>query len=170
MIRRLIIPGIVGYFLLSAALLLGISRLRADAGTGPEQPIAFSHPFHAGGLALECTYCHQTVEISRFPGIPGIEVCMDCHEGAVTDRKEIQKLLRYREEERKVDWVKVYNLPWHVYFSHKRHVKAEVKCSVCHGDVTVQMPVRQVRSLQMGWCVACHRQQGASTDCLTCHK
>lgn len=168
--RRILLAGSISYIAVMVAGLLVIGYFRADAGVGPVQPIAFSHPIHAGGLALDCTHCHQWVEVSRYPGLPALSVCMECHESAATDRPEIQKLTRYWEDGREVGWVKVYENPWHVYFSHKRHVKAGVDCSVCHGDVTVQMPIRQVRSLKMGWCVSCHRENGASTDCATCHK
>jgi hypothetical protein len=162
--------GLAAYIGVSAGLLLLVGVFRADGGEGPAQPIAFDHGIHAGDLALDCTHCHQFVEVSRFPGLPSTDVCMACHEVVATDRPEIQKLTQYWEEGREPEWVKVYEVPWHVYFSHKRHVKAGVDCSNCHGDVTVQTPIRQVRSLKMGWCVSCHRENEASTDCWTCHK
>ncbi len=168
--KRLLITGSIGYFVFSAAVLMVISQSRAHGGEGPAQPIAFSHPIHAGDLALDCTHCHQTVEDSRYPGFPSTGVCMECHKSAVTDRPEVQKLIQYHEENRTIEWVDVYELPWHVYFTHKRHIRADVECAQCHGDVTVQMPLRQVRTLRMGWCVSCHRERGADTDCWTCHK
>ena len=170
MMKKVLILAAIVWFAVNAAILLFIADGRAEGGIGPDQPIAFSHPIHAGDLALDCTYCHQTVEESRFPGIPDLDLCMGCHMTAVTDRPEIQKLTGYWEEGREVVWTKVYELPWHVHFTHKRHIRAEVECETCHGDVTVQMPVRRVRALQMGWCVSCHRDNGADTDCLTCHK
>jgi len=159
-----------GYLSAAAAVLAVLFAFRADGGVGPTQPIAFPHGIHAGDLALDCTHCHQTVEISRFPGIPTTDVCMVCHSMVAVDRPEIQKLTRYHEEGTPVEWVKVNALPWHVYFTHKRHIKAGVECTKCHADVTVQLPVRKVRSFQMGMCVNCHRANGASTDCWTCHK
>jgi len=161
---------LAGYLAGAAAVLAVIFAFRADGGVGPTQPIAFPHQIHAGDLALDCTHCHQTVEISRFPGIPTTDVCMACHSMVAVDRPEIQKLTRYHNEGRPVEWVKVNALPWHVYFTHKRHIKAGVECTKCHADVTVQLPIRQVRSFQMGMCVNCHRANGAPTDCWTCHK
>ncbi len=157
-------------FVVGVGLILLIAQVRGERGVGPEQPIGFSHPIHVGELGLDCTDCHQTVEVSRHPGFPPLEFCMDCHEDAATDRPEVQKLIRHWEEQEPVEWVEVYELPWHVYFTHKRHIKADVDCAECHGDVSVQMPIRQVRALRMGWCVNCHRERGASTDCWTCHK
>ena len=161
---------LVAYVSTAAVALVVLLALRSDGGVGPEQPIAFSHQIHAGDLALDCTHCHQTVEVSRFPGIPTTDVCMVCHEFTATDRPDIERLTRLHNEGRPVEWVKVHSVPWHVYFTHKRHIKAEVECTVCHSDVTVQLPVRQVRSFEMGMCVNCHRANGAPTDCWTCHK
>ena len=168
--RVLAVLALFGYFAAAGGLLALVGVFRAEGGEGPAQPIAFSHAIHAGDMALDCTHCHQYVEISRHPGLPSVATCMECHEFAATDRPEIQKLTGYWQEGREVEWIKVYDLPWHVYFSHKRHVKADVDCANCHGDVTVQMPIRQVRSLKMGWCVSCHRENAAPTDCWTCHK
>jgi hypothetical protein len=159
-----------GYVGAAAVGLVVLLALRSDGGVGPDQPIAFSHQIHAADLALDCTHCHQTVEVSRFPGIPSTDVCMVCHEFTATDRPDIQRLTRLHNEGRPVEWIKVHSVPWHVYFTHKRHIKAEIECTACHSDVTVQLPVRQVRSFDMGMCVNCHRANGAPTDCWTCHK
>jgi hypothetical protein len=161
---------LIGYVGAATVGMFGLLALRSDGGVGPEQPIAFSHQIHAADLALDCTHCHQTVEVSRHPGIPSTEVCMVCHAMVATDRPDIQRLTRIHNEGREVEWLKIHEMPWHVYFSHKRHVKAGVDCTACHGDVTVQLPVRQVRSLKMGMCVNCHRAYGAPIDCWICHK
>ncbi|MFV1963912.1 MAG: cytochrome c3 family protein [Pirellulaceae bacterium] len=78
-----------------------------------------------------------------------------------------------------IEWVRVHNLPSFVYFDHRAHVVAGVKCQHCHGPVKTMQRIRQVESLGMGWCVNCHRDanehgvQGAkvhaSTDCDACH-
>jgi hypothetical protein len=78
-----------------------------------------------------------------------------------------------------VPWVRVHNLPDFVYFDHRAHVTAGVKCQRCHGPVESMERVRQVESLSMGWCVNCHREATAngidgmpvraSTDCAVCH-
>ncbi len=161
---------LIGYVAAAALLLAVILALRGDDGVGPAQSIAFSHQIHAGDLSLVCSHCHQHVEVSRHAGIPSTDVCMVCHANVATDSPEIQTLTRIHETGETVAWVKIHEMPWHVYFTHKRHIRAEVDCAKCHGDVTVQLPVRQVRSLGMGMCVNCHRANGASIDCWTCHK
>jgi hypothetical protein len=119
---------------------------------------------------MPCVYCHTFVERSRSAGAPPLEICMGCHRSIATDREEIRKLTRYYEEKRPIEWKRVYALPEFIYFSHKRHVKAGVTCSMCHGDVAGMKRVRRVNELVMGWCVSCHRVRGASRDCATCHK
>ncbi len=80
---------------------------------------------------------------------------------------------------RPIEWVRVHNLPDFVYFDHRPHVYAGVRCQRCHGPVETMERVRQVESLNMGWCVNCHREVNrtgvngkpvhASIDCSVCH-
>jgi hypothetical protein len=158
---------------LAAVLVLtagvGIARLRG-LEPAPGQPIDFPHTVHAGTLALPCDFCHAFAARARHAGAPPLETCMGCHRAIATEREEIRKLTRYYEEGRPVEWNRVYTLPDFIYFSHKRHVKAGVECSECHGDVREMEKIRRVSSLTMGWCVSCHRVRGASRDCAVCHK
>lgn len=170
MIKKIWIPALVGYFLLLAVLVYGLKFHWIAQDLSPEQPIDFSHMIHAGKLDLDCTHCHVNVGVSREAGAPALSICMECHESALTDRPEIRKLTGYWDAGEPVLWEKVHNLPWHARFTHERHIKAGVDCSVCHGQVEAMERVRRVRSLEMGWCVECHRSKGASDDCLTCHK
>jgi len=167
---KLWLSALVAYFLFFGALLFLVAHFRDAEATGPAQPIAFSHPVHIDTVGLECNHCHRTADRSRHAGIPTVEICMECHASAATDRAEIQKLTRYWEEEREIVWERVHAVPWHVYFAHKPHIRAAVECRTCHGDVEYQPRIRQVRSLKMGWCVACHRDREAPTDCWVCHK
>ena len=58
-----------------------------------------------------------------------------------------------------VEWVRIHNLPDHVYFNHAQHVVAgEVECQTCHGKVEEMDVVAQYAPLSMGWCINCHRQ------------
>lgn len=158
---------------LAAVLVLaaGVGYVRLqDLEAAPAQPIAFPHTVHAGTLALPCDFCHAFAARTRHAGAPPLERCMECHRAIATDREEIRKLTRYYEEGRPVEWNRVYELPDFIYFSHKRHVKAGVDCSECHGDVREMAKIRRVSSLKMGWCVSCHRVRGASRDCAVCHK
>jgi len=142
---------------------------------GPQQPIRYSHKTHAGKLGMDCLYCHYGAIKSPIANFPPVSVCMGCHKIAATDRPEIQKLTDYYSRGEPVPWVKVYRLPQHVKFNHKRHVLANVACTKCHGPVQQMDVMYQYPSLKMGWCVTCHRQNlndpnfPASMDCITCH-
>ncbi len=58
-----------------------------------------------------------------------------------------------------IEWVRIHNLPDHVYFNHAQHVSVgKVECQTCHGQVEEMEVVGQYAPLSMGWCVNCHRQ------------
>jgi hypothetical protein len=168
--KRIVVFSLIGYFGLFALVIgaLGYGWVRDHRA--PEQPIAFPHTIHAGQLGLPCTYCHLYVEKSRQAGAPYLETCMGCHRNVATDKPEIKKLAQYYESNTPIEWNRIHNLPEFVYFSHKRHIKAGLDCSACHGEMRGTVKVRQVRSLKMGWCVTCHKAKGAPRDCATCHK
>jgi len=144
-----------------------------DKGYHPEQPIKFSHKIHAGDNEIACQYCHNTVEKSRHAGIPSVNVCMNCHkgiqEGPTTGKTEIAKIYaaagfdpstqKYDESKTNpLNWLKVHNLPDHVYFNHSQHVVVgKIDCAKCHGDVKAMTTVEQKAPLTMRWCVDCHR-------------
>ncbi|HKC68879.1 MAG TPA: c-type cytochrome [Bacteroidia bacterium] len=142
-------------------------------GYHPEQPIKFSHKIHAGDNAIACQYCHNSVEKSRHAGIPTVNVCMNCHkgikEGATTGTKEIAKIyaaagfnsdkLVYDGPQNPIQWIKVHNLPDHVYFNHSQHVVVgKIDCAQCHGNVKEMTTVEQKSPLTMKWCIECHRK------------
>ena len=85
------------------------------------------------------------------------------HHGHVSERE------RLHEEP---PWVRVYGFEKEadVYFSHKRHVKANVSCQTCHGDQQNATDARERVHWTMGKCIDCHRENKVSDDCLTCHK
>lgn len=138
----------------------------------PVQPINFSHKIHAGDNQIPCQYCHIYAERSRVSGVPNVKRCMGCHQIIKTDSPEIQKVASYWDKKEPIPWVKVYNLPDHVYFPHKRHVRAGLDCKNCHGDVASMARIEKVSSLQMGWCLSCHSKKEVKngSDCWTCHK
>jgi hypothetical protein len=165
---------------IGALALVGVGLYAANAGPfgagGAEQPIAFPHDLHAGTNQIPCLYCHSTADRSVDAGMPSVQTCAGCHiPGGVplvrADRPEVQKLVAYWERKEPIPWVRVYDLPDHVHFPHMRHVNAGLDCQTCHGPVeTMPAPqVRKVASLEMGWCVECHRTRGARTDCFVCH-
>jgi hypothetical protein len=128
----------------------------------PDQPIWFSHKVHAGQNKINCMYCHYTADKSQFAGIPPMQVCMNCHsvvkQGKITGAVEIEKIYKAFETGKPIEWVKVHNLPDHVYFNHAQHVNAgKVDCQECHGAVEKMNQIIQVNDLSMGWCIECHR-------------
>ena len=121
---------------------------RVDPNEIIEQPIEYSHMLHAGTLQIECEYCHNNARKSIHAGVPPTETCMNCHKMVdSTDRPELEKLKGYWERGEEIPWVKVHDLPDFVYFSHKRHVRAGVDCTECHGrrqGVHDRRPARQL--------------------------
>jgi cytochrome c553 len=135
----------------------------------PDQPIKFSHKVHAGQNQTSCLYCHFNAEQSKFAGIPSASVCMNCHiivkEGSRSGKYEIDKIYQAIDNNKPIKWIKVHNLPDHVFFSHAQHVVAgKVDCIKCHGDVASMDQMVQVNDLSMGWCVKCHRETGVQFD------
>jgi hypothetical protein len=135
----------------------------------PVQPLAFSHKVHAGVNAIPCLFCHRSAPKSPVAGIPAMGDCRGCHLYIANDTPEIKKLLELTDNKKTIQWVRVNDLPDHVYFPHMMHLRANIACSDCHGDVAAMERVRRTASLKMGWCLNCHRQHRASIDCWTCH-
>lgn len=139
-----------------------------------EQPIAFSHKSHAGEQQIACLYCHIYAERSSVAGVPSVQKCIGCHEmievEAEKDVAEVEKLSGYWHDKKPIPWLKIYDLPDFVYFSHRMHVNAEVDCRECHGEVSEMVQIEKVSSLSMGWCLKCHQKHEAPIDCNVCHK
>ncbi|HER07833.1 MAG TPA: hypothetical protein ENO20_02885 [Bacteroides sp.] len=138
------------------------TALGRQEGYEPDQPVKFSHAVHVAGNGIDCRYCHTTVEHSKSAGIPGVQVCWNCHaivrEGTHSGRHQIQMVVEAREGGRPIEWIRVHNLQDHVFFSHAQHVKvAGIDCASCHGAIEKMDRVRQVSDLSMGWCINCHR-------------
>lgn len=170
MIKKIVPLILTGLLLLGLLVTVGLGFHWYHTARKPGQPLGYSHYLHIEKVALQCQKCHRYTDTAPNAGIPAMQVCMDCHKTAVVDRPEVKKLLDYWDKKEPIPWAKVHNLPWHVYFTHKRHIKAGIECTQCHGEVKAMGTVRQVRSLEMGWCVTCHRENNAPTDCLVCHK
>jgi hypothetical protein len=136
---------------------------------GPKQPIAFSHRLHAGVKAIQCQFCHPYVGRSLHPGLPPVEKCLYCHNYIIANFPEILKEHRYYNAGMPTPWVKANYLPEHVLFNHQRHIRKEIECVACHGEVREQDRIKGKRFL-MGFCVQCHREKQGPLDCwLACH-
>ena len=170
-----------GYMTVKGAIGLGRSQ-----DYQPEQPIYYSHKVHAGTNQISCLYCHGGAQESKHANIPSLNVCMNCHMAIneyagdplytedgkeINGTAEIQKLYKaagYNPAVSKqwdpskatpIEWVKIHNLPDHVYFNHSQHVSVgKVQCQTCHGEIQKMDEVKQFADLSMGWCVNCHRE------------
>jgi mono/diheme cytochrome c family protein len=171
-----------GFFVAQSAIGLGRQK-----GYQPEQPIYFSHKVHAGINQINCLYCHNSAWEGRHAGIPNLNICMNCHKSISTYEKgpqlvdedgkeingtrEIEKLYQYAgftpgpgaqwdpSKAKSPEWVKIHNLPDHVYFNHAQHTRVgNVACQSCHGNIQEMDKVYQSAELSMGWCVNCHRE------------
>lgn len=102
-------------------------------------------------------YCHQNVDKSRHATVPAMEVCMGCHQHVARDSVHIKKMHELNEKGESFKWVKIHDLPEHVYFPHRLHIAAGVKCQTCHGSIEEMDKVVQKTDFTMGYCLACHR-------------
>ena len=170
-----------GYFVTKGAI--GLQR---QTNYQPVQPLYYSHKVHAGINQINCLYCHGNAWESKSAAIPSVNVCMNCHKTITTYEKgpklynnegheingtaEIAKLHKYAgfdpakpnawdpSKAKPIEWVRIHNLPDHVYFNHSQHVKAgNVQCQTCHGNIPEMDEVKQFSELSMGWCINCHR-------------
>ena len=136
----------------------------------PEQPVAYSHQLHAGTLKLKCAMCHTNPNPGEMMKFPTVATCMNCHTAIKTDSPEIQKLAAAAKENREIKWVRVYQIPSFVEFSHRAHMETGNQCSECHGNVAARSQLFKEGDISMGGCMNCHRLKKASIDCTYCHE
>ena len=122
-----------------------------------DQPIQFSHERHVGGNGIDCRYCHTSVEDSKFAGIPPVKTCMNCHSQIFANSPFLEPVRESLRSGRSIQWNRVHDLPDFVYFDHSIHVNKGVGCTTCHGQVDRMPLMWQEKSLQMEWCLDCHR-------------
>jgi hypothetical protein len=148
-------------FVAGGALLLIAEIHRSPYGTqakvAREQPVPFSHAHHVGGIGIDCRYCHTSVETQASAGIPPTKTCMNCHSQIWSTAPMLEPVRESFRSGKSLEWTRVHDLPDFAYFNHSAHVNKGVGCSTCHGRVD-QMPLMyQEASLQMEWCLECHR-------------
>jgi hypothetical protein len=122
-----------------------------------EQPVQFSHQHHAGGIGIECRYCHTSVEVSPSAGIPPTKTCINCHSQIWNTSPYLEPVRASFRDDKPLNWTRVHDLPDFVYFNHSIHVRKGVGCETCHGRVDRMPLMLQKSSLQMEWCLDCHR-------------
>jgi hypothetical protein len=127
------------------------------AGVARPQPAPFSHQHHVGGLGIDCRYCHTSVEVSSFAGIPPTRTCMNCHAQIWTGAPMLEPVRESFSSGKSLIWNRVNDLPDFVYFNHSIHINKGVGCNTCHGPVDRMPLMYNYASLQMEWCLDCHR-------------
>jgi hypothetical protein len=148
-------------FLAGLALTAVLGAARSPYLTGQyvtrDQPIQFSHKHHVGDDGIDCRYCHTGVEVSATAGIPPTKTCMNCHSVLFNTAGYLEPVRASYRDDKSIEWVRVHRLADFVYFNHSIHINKGVGCSTCPGQVN-QMPlIFQASTLQMPWCLDCHR-------------
>ena len=129
-------------------------------GQRPDQPVPFSHKHHVEGLGLQCQYCHTSVEKSSYAGIPPTKTCMNCHSQIWTNAALLEPVRDSWATGKSIQWIRVHDLPDYVYFNHEIHVNKGIGCASCHGRVDEMPLMYEENTLQMEWCLNCHRNPG----------
>ena len=152
-------------------ILLGAALQSGAVGqaTAPAQPIAFSHKTHAGTMKLACKMCHPNPEPGESMTIVPASRCMECHSSIKADSPEIRKLAEYAKSGTPIPWVRVYEIPSFVAFSHRVHLDSGSQCEDCHGPVASRDRLYRETDLSMGGCMSCHKARKATIQCSVCH-
>jgi hypothetical protein len=143
--------------LIFTAILIGSSSYVTRAHEFVEQPVQFSHLHHVKDDGIDCRYCHTSVETSAFAGIPPTKTCMNCHSQIWSQAPILEPVRSSFREDTPVRWIRVHDLPDFVYFNHSIHIKKGMGCESCHGRIDEMPLTLQQNSLQMKWCLDCHR-------------
>jgi hypothetical protein len=140
--------------------IMGLDRSEyiTEIGVAKVQPVQFSHRHHAGQLGIHCAYCHSSVEVSSFAGIPPTHTCMSCHSQIWINSPTLEPVRESYRSGRSIEWIRVHDLPDFVYFNHSIHINKGIGCASCHGRVDQMPQIYKAESLQMQWCLDCHRQ------------
>ena len=158
--------SIFGAVFVIAALILALgifvrSSYATGVGTNVAQPVPFSHKHHVADDGLDCRYCHISVETASFAGLPSTKICMNCHTQIWATSPVLAPVRDSFASGKPLVWNRVNALPDYVYFDHSIHVAKGVGCATCHGKID-QMPLTaKAETLQMEWCLNCHRNPAA---------
>lgn len=153
---------IFGSVLIVAALFWAAAQIQRSpyvtyAGVVRPQPAPFSHQHHVAGLGIDCRYCHTSVENSPFAGIPPTKTCMNCHSQIWTNAALLEPVRESFRSNKSLVWTRVNDLPDFVYFDHSIHISKGMGCNTCHGPVDRMPLMYNDASLEMEWCLNCHR-------------
>ncbi len=143
--------------LAQATYLLNKSSYFTDVNVARDQPVPFSHRHHVGELGIDCRYCHTSVEVSPFAGLPTTTTCMTCHSQIWGTSPMLEPVRASFRTDQSIEWIRVNAVPDFVYFDHSIHIHKGVGCITCHGPID-RMPITwRANTLQMEWCLDCHR-------------
>ncbi|HVW83609.1 MAG TPA: cytochrome c3 family protein [Bryobacteraceae bacterium] len=159
MARTSIVVAVLAIGGLGGALfeLIADSRYATRQGDAREQPVPFSHAHHVGSMGIDCRYCHTGVDNSPHAMVPPTKTCMNCHSQIWINSPTLEPVRESYRTNESIRWTKVHDLPDFVYFNHSIHIKKGVGCETCHGRVDTMPLMYQQSSLQMRWCLDCHR-------------
>ena len=158
----LVLTGLIVIALGVALAQLQRSPWVTRQGQRPDQPVPFSHKHHTQGLGLQCQYCHVQVEKAAYSGIPPTKTCINCHAQIWTNAQLLEPVRQSWATGASIQWIRVHDLPDYVYFNHSIHVNKGLGCASCHGRVD-EMPIMYMQNtLQMEWCLNCHRNPAAN--------
>ncbi len=160
---------------LAAVPLLVVATALAALTARPviDQPIQFNHRKHTQDLQLGCEVCHQYVRTGAHPGLPSLDTCAMCHQAQQGTTREAARVTELVTQGRPVAFAKLFRLPPHVFYTHRRHVGiANLECTNCHGAIalTTRPPRRALVRIRMSVCLDCHRRMGQTQDCVACHR
>ena len=158
-LSRLSIFGVVFFIggLLWLVAQINRSSFVTETDVVRAQPLPFSHEHHVAGLGIDCRYCHISVEQSSFAGLPATAICMNCHSQIWSGSDVLKPVRDSFQSGVPMRWTRVHNLPDFVYFDHSIHINKGVGCVTCHGRVDRMPLMWQDQTLQMEWCLNCHR-------------
>lgn len=164
----------IRWFIIAITVIAVVSLLFISfTGSTIDQPIKYNHSKHVEEIGLECIQCHQHYETDSAAGLPVLEDCTECHSELLGESEEEKKLLQFVDENLEVPWNRVFQLPRHVFFSHRRHiVLGQLECNICHGDMEklTEPPQKSDNEVTMDFCIECHEDTGVSIDCMNCHR
>jgi len=137
-------------------------------GPPPAQPLPFSHKAHVDAN-LECRLCHTNPDPGRYMGIMPATECMSCHKGISPDDPVVRTLTALAKKKQTINWVRVYEIPTFVKFSHRTHVARGLECDACHGPVATRNQLAREGNISQLACVECHTTNKVEFNCALCH-
>ena len=121
------------------------------------QPVPFSHDHHVSAIGIDCRYCHTAVEQSSAAGIPPTATCMTCHSQIWAQSPMLEPVRASFASGAPIAWTRIHDLPGFAYFNHSIHVAKGIGCATCHGRIDRMALTWQASTMQMEWCLECHR-------------